>query len=270
MGGRVGGTPACIKAFFNLLLAACRSLAPALMKDVRICFQEEMILLAPSEYWISVINAGRKCSVERIRERMPAGETLEQSGQVVASLMHVGDVFALRGGKATTLACDGFHENLHLLAKELCENSGLGAPEIQVSTMSSLRLKPESEAVPVEADVNVLLTDKDLNVNSKMKKAFCEPGNAACCPPLLWAGELMNVSGSHLEIKRKPENGGDKAYTEATSLTADFASGVLHPGDLKPAVTKLLNKVRESLGTEEFKKAQKEFENLAKTSAKKK
>eukprot|EP00929_Paragymnodinium_shiwhaense_P087482 TRINITY_DN4764_c0_g2_i1.p1 TRINITY_DN4764_c0_g2~~TRINITY_DN4764_c0_g2_i1.p1 ORF type:complete len:753 (+),score=267.95 TRINITY_DN4764_c0_g2_i1:87-2345(+) len=272
---RVSGNAACIKGFYELLLAACRSLAPALMKDVRVCWQEEMILLAPSEYWISVINAGRKCSVERIREQMPAGESLEQSSQVVASLMHIGDVFALRGSKATTLACDGYHENLHALAKELCESSGLGAPEIVKGDMPALRLQPEGEVVGVEADVNVMLTDKDLDVNRKIKKAFCQGGNVESCPPLFWAGELMKLTGAPLEITRKPDNGGDKSYTEAKPLKEDFASGALHPGDLKPAVSKMVNKVLETLRAElkssdVLKKAQKDLENLLKASAKKK
>jgi tyrosyl-tRNA synthetase len=40
-----------------------------------------------------------------------------------------------------------------------------------------------------------------------------------------------------LLIARKPENGGDKIYNSYPELEADFASGALHPGDLKPAVT---------------------------------
>jgi hypothetical protein len=39
-----------------------------------------------------------------------------------------------------------------------------------------------------------------------------------------------------LTIKRKPENGGDKAYSAVDELVADFASMTLHPGDLKPAI----------------------------------
>ena len=73
----------------------------------------------------------------------------------------------------------------------------------------------------------------------KLKKAFCEPENVAFNPPLdlakfLVAAKLLPA----LEIARSPENGGDKAYGAAdlAAMTADFASGALHPGDLKPAV----------------------------------
>lgn len=73
----------------------------------------------------------------------------------------------------------------------------------------------------------------------KLKKAFCEPENVAFNPPLdlakfLVAAKLLPA----LEINRSPENGGDKAYGAAdlAAMTADFASGALHPGDLKPAV----------------------------------
>lgn len=44
-----------------------------------------------------------------------------------------------------------------------------------------------------------------------------------------------------LTILRSDSTGGNVTYTDMPTLEADFLSGALHPGDLKPAVTKALN-----------------------------
>jgi len=118
----------------------------------------------------------------------------------------------------------------------------------------------------------VFLTDKDPDVNRKVKKSFCEPGNADFCPPLAWVEVLMTLQGSVL-VPRKAENGGDLHYTDVEVLHSDFASGALHPGDLKPAVGKALNAalegVREGLkGSSELKNAQKKLEAYVKAQKK--
>lgn len=45
------------------------------------------------------------------------------------------------------------------------------------------------------------------------------------------------------QVSRKPDNGGDKTYSDIAELCADYASGALHPGDLKPALAKALNAI---------------------------
>lgn len=59
------------------------------------------------------------------------------------------------------------------------------------------------------------------------------------------------------------------------SAEVDYASGALHPGDLKPAVSRLLNVVLESMrasvkASKELQKAQKDLDAIAKAKAKKK
>ena len=84
---------------------------------------------------------------------------------------------------------------------------------------------------------------------SKMKKAFCEPGNINFCPPIAVASAFAfgpDNSGSLL-VKRSPENGGDLAYEAMSELENDFSSGSLHPADLKAATTLLMVSILEKL-----------------------
>ena len=77
----------------------------------------------------------------------------------------------------------------------------------------------------------------------KLKKAFCEPGNADANPPLALGAALVE-SGlvAALAVARAPENGGDARYGagDLDRLVADVAAARLHPGDLKPAVAAAL------------------------------
>mmetsp|Transcript_49945 Transcript_49945/g.128883 ORF Transcript_49945/g.128883 Transcript_49945/m.128883 type:complete len:742 (+) Transcript_49945:103-2328(+) len=270
--GSVGGNPACIKGFYELLLFGLRSLAPELMKEVTALWQGALILQGPSEYWIAVINAGRRSNLETVRAALPPSDKLEYAGQVLAVLMHVGDVFALAGDAGATLCCSEQHHNMHKLAVEHCGSCSLPMPKVEEVADGSLRLMPSGEGV--EADVNVMLTDKEVEVNRKVKKAFCQPQNVEFCPPLDWVEELMALHGNFL-ISRKPDNGGDKTYLDLAEMRQDFASGALHPGDLKAAFGKAMNSLleplREGLKTEEvLKRAQKDLEAYVKAQAKKK
>jgi tyrosyl-tRNA synthetase len=272
--GRAGGSAACIEGFYELFLFALRTLAPEVMQQVRVCWQGAMILTGPNQYWISVINAGRKTSLDQLKNRLPPGETLDNASQVVAGLMHVGDVLSLptTGSSAPILCSDAYHENLHGLAREYLEGCGLPPPEVRNVPGPGLRLLPEGDGV--EADVNLYLTDKEIDVNKKMKKSFCEPGNVGFCPPISLVGELLAFRKEFV-ITRKPENGGDKSYTDVAALREDYASGSLHPGDLKPAVQKAVNAFYEDIRTglkdnDVLKKAVKDLENYAKAQQKKK
>ena len=87
----------------------------------------------------------------------------------------------------------------------------------------------------------------------KLKKAFCEPGNVEYNPPIALAVRIGLRHVGQLEVRRKPENGGDRDYATAAELVTDYASGALHPGDLKPAVLAAVVKVLERI-QEAFKK----------------
>merc|ERR1712099_156234 len=113
------------------------------------------------------------------------------------------------------------------LAADHCNTCGLPQPEVQLVEFPKLRLLADGDGV--ETDTNIMLTDKEIDVNRKVKKAFCEPGNISFCPPISWVGELLALQKEFL-ISRKPDNGGDKSYTDVEELRKDFGSGALHPG----------------------------------------
>jgi len=244
--GCLGASEAGIKAFYDVLLFGLRALAPETMQGVRVLWQGEAILSDPSAYWISVINAGRRCSLEAIRAALPSGESLEYASQVIFALMHVGDALALAGDQGLTLCCDEFHQELQAFAARMCGAFGLMAPEVKAVDTQRLGLQVVGTGRRGASGLrlgSILLTDSEAEVRAKMKNAFCEPGNVDFCPPLAWLRALRPVAGQPIEIRRAPGHGGDISYADVRAVEADFASGRLHPGDLKPVVSEALNEL---------------------------
>jgi len=271
--GCVGGAEERIRGYYDLLLHGLRSLAPDLMERVRVVWQGQAILSDPEPYWTSVINAGRQCSLEAVRKSLPQSEDLEGAAQVVASIMHVGDVLALAHKDSALIICDEHGQyGLHQLAAEHLVRCGLPKPVIQTTEAVSLRLQAEGEGL--EADTNLSLTDAVPDVSRKIKRAFCEPENTDFCPPLVWVSDFLLPLQGEFVVKRKPDNGGDKVYTSADDVSTDFAAGALHPGDLKPALGKALNAALDGIrvgvkSSKELKRAQKKLDDFIKAQQKK-
>jgi hypothetical protein len=122
---------------------------------------------------------------------------------------------------------------------------------------------------------------RQVHGKSKMKKAFCEPGNISFCPPIAVATAfrfgLQESSEGELNVSRSEENGGDIVFKNRADLEASFAQGehVLHPGDLKETVIPIMVGTLEKLSIAmradgDIAKACKTLKALAKKLAKKK
>lgn len=46
-------------------------------------------------------------------------------------------------------------------------------------------------------------------------------------------------------MRRKPDHGGDKTYESYDEVASDYEQGLLHPGDLKPALARGINAILE-------------------------
>ncbi|XP_035777996.1 tyrosine--tRNA ligase, cytoplasmic-like [Anopheles albimanus] len=101
-----------------------------------------------------------------------------------------------------------------------------------------------------EEDSKIDLLDSAAKVKSKIKKAFCEPGNIEDNGLLKFVKHViypMFKEGESFVIQRKPDFGGDLVFTEYEALEACFAAQELHPGDLKAAVEVYINRLLEPI-----------------------
>lgn len=101
-----------------------------------------------------------------------------------------------------------------------------------------------------EEDSKIDLLDSAAKVKSKIKKAFCEPGNIEDNGLLKFVKHViypMFKAGDGFEITRKEEFGGDMKFEKYEDLEALFAAQELHPGDLKAAVEVYINRLLEPI-----------------------
>jgi tyrosyl-tRNA synthetase len=276
---KCGGDQKVISACYTLLREALTAVQPQLMGRVTVMLQSEAILQDPSQYWISVINVGRFFQLQRVRE---VDESNEYAGQVIAALMHVGDVLALAPAKLACARGSSIEAANRLAVAYFQETqvTEIATPSVESLEAFDSLLKPKHMMEgPANADDDIFVLDNNMDVGRKMKRAFCEPGNVEHCPPIALTDACIFSTGATLAITRKEENGGDKEYAALEELRSDFQSGALHPGDLKPFVTKavdgFLQAVRDRCKAEEpAKKAEADvrayLKKLAAASKKKK
>jgi len=229
-----------IDAFFSIFVASLQALDADFMKDITILKQSEAILADPSNYWISVINVGRHFALDDVM-----GTNVEDAdgvGLVIGRLMKVADVMGLAPASIAMPECDDATIESGLIGRFVDEKmkvSGMTKSAIVKVSRSNLELQiVESEVHKTENFEYYLLDDPKVNGKSKMKKAFCEPGNVEFCPPIALAFAFTKSEG--ITIHRSDDNGGDVTYKTKADMEADFKSGALHPGDLKAASTKIM------------------------------
>merc|ERR1712168_1710511 len=112
-----------------------------------------------------------------------------------------------------------------------------------------------------EADSKIDLLDSAAAVQKKLKKAFCEPGNITDNGVLSFCKFVIfpvALKGEKFTIERDEKNGGNAMFEVYEELEQSFAKEEVHPGDLKAAVEKYLNRlldpVRKVFESKELKK----------------
>lgn len=98
-----------------------------------------------------------------------------------------------------------------------------------------------------DLDSKIDFLDDPKSVERKMKKAFCEEGNIqdngvlSFVKFVLFPVKHIKQDTSPLVIKRPEQYGGDMEFQDFASLEAAFEQKLVHPGDLKKAVSQELN-----------------------------
>ncbi|WCJ31472.1 Tyrosine--tRNA ligase [Euphorbia peplus] len=87
------------------------------------------------------------------------------------------------------------------------------------------------------------MDDDEAEVNVKIKKAYCPPNVVEGNPCLDYIKFIIFGWFNEFKVERSHGNGGDRTFTSFEELVAEYVSGKLHPSDLKPALSKSLNKI---------------------------
>jgi len=89
----------------------------------------------------------------------------------------------------------------------------------------------------------ILIHDSDEEIQSKIKKAWCEEGNTESNPLLEISRYVIFHKFNEMKVERPEKFGGNVEYSDFSQLESDFGAKKLHPTDLKQTVGNYLVKI---------------------------
>ena len=237
--------------------------------------QSKAILSDPSGYWISVINVGRLFQLKDVQSVDPKNDT---AGQVIATMMQVGDVLALA---PDTICCSTEHSKLLAeLAVQYYDQAGvkdLTPPTVLVVDAISTTLSEggAKDGSPGVGDGEYFMCDDvKSGAGNKMKRAFCAPTNVDVNPPLTLAVEVgLGLFHREMKVAASGGDGGELVYTTGGAMKEDFKTDTLSPQTLKPVMKKIFAIIMDAIQAEwkaNCGEAMKLMKNVRKNALKKK
>ncbi|KAI7840944.1 hypothetical protein COHA_005374 [Chlorella ohadii] len=216
------------------------------MERVEFLSASEEINKRADEYWQLVLDIARKNNLKRIlrcTQIMGRSENDELSAsQVFYPCMQAADIFFL---KADICQLGMDQRKVNMLAREFCDDCKPKRlkPVILSHPMMPGLLEGQEKMSKSDPNSAIFMEDTEQEVKTKIKKAFCPPQQVTGNPCLSYVQHIVLPWCEKFEVERKEDNGGNKTYLTYAELCADYESGALHPGDLKPALAKHINTI---------------------------
>ncbi len=213
-------------------------------------------LIDHSSYWEKFIRISKVSSLMRIKRAMTIMGRTEDEAEIDASKvmyppMQAADIFEL----GVDIALAGMDQRrAHMLARDAAEKLGWKKP-IALHTPLLVSLVGGGRMDPVEAKMSksnpnsaVFMHDSPEEIWTKIKNAFC-PAEVEGNPVIEIMRLIVFPRLGCVHIERPEKYGGPLDYSSYEDLRNAYASGKLHPQDLKKgaadAVSEILKPVRE-------------------------
>jgi tyrosyl-tRNA synthetase len=212
------------------------------------------------DYWRKVIQIAKNTTINRtIRCLTIMGRTktdLKMTAQLFYPMMQCADIFHLEAD-ICQLGLDQRRANM--LAREVGPKLGWWKPVI-VSHHMLMGLEgkrqPEgydenqvfdqqisSKMSKSHPDTCIYVHDSLDAIHNKIQKAFCPPKTIEGNPILEYCKYIIYRKCDSLEISRSARYGGDLEIPTYAELTQLYATGAIHPLDLKKAVARSLDTI---------------------------
>lgn len=206
------------------------------------------------EYWFEFVNFTKHMSLARtMRTLTIMGRTEKEEKIDLAKLLYP----PMQAVDIHSLDLDIVHagmdqRKIHMLVREIFPKM-----KWKVPVAIHHRLLPGlSEPADTSKESNVLgkmsksdpnsgifIHDSNDQIESKIKKAWCEEGNSENNPLLEITKHIIFHEFDEFKVERPEKFGGNVTYTSSSQLESDFAEKKLHPSDLKQSVASYLIKI---------------------------
>lgn len=212
---------------------------------VQFLWSSEEINGKAGEYWPIVMDVARKNKLPRIiRCSQIMGRTEQDdlsAAQIFYPCMQCADIFFL---KADICQLGMDQRKVNVLAREYCDDiKRKNKPIILSHHMLPGLLQGQEKMSKSDPNSAIFMEDEEAEVNLKIKKAFCPPSIVEGNPCVAYVEFIVMPWFESFTVMRKEDNGGDKTWIDPEDFKADYASGSVHPGDVKAALSKAINKI---------------------------
>lgn len=243
MNNKMGGDLDKIKIVGKYMIEVWKAVGMD-MEHVEFKWSSDEINKNPNEYWMRVMDIAQANTISRIKRCatiMGRKESDEMSAaQIMYPCMQCADIFFLKVD-ICQLGMD--QRKVNMLVREYCDTKK-NASSNEVRTLRKpiilshhmlmgLQQGQEkmSKSDPASA---IFMEDSEEEVNKKIKKAHCAPGNIDNNPVLEYARYIIFPKYGSITIANRP-------YNSSTKLEAAFIANEIHPKDLKMAVAAAIN-----------------------------
>ena len=241
------------RGYFTEAIKACFIAVGGDPEKIEFRLASEEYAKSPMEYWERVVTIMQHTSQARLNRSitiMGREEGIDADGaKLLYPAMQAADAFYLK----TDIAHAGTDQRKAYVIMR--DTAAQVAPDEQKPVVLLHHLLPGltspqgkmSKSDPASA---IFVHDSEQVIRTKIKKAYAAEKDAANNPVIHWARHLLFWNRtSPFCVKREEQHGGDIEFDSFEDLKEAYASGGLHPTDLKNAVAEelisLLAPVRE-------------------------
>ena len=218
------------------------------LDNVEFLWSSDEINKQPGKYWGIVMDIATKFNLNRVlkcTQIMGRSESDDlAASQIMYPLMQCADIFFL-GVNICSLGLD--QRKVNMLAREYCDKLKMKHKPVILSHHMLIGLKGEDKMSKSDPESAIYMDDSEADVNRKIKRAFCPPGEKEKNPIMEYSKYIIFEKFDVMIVERKEEYGGNLELLSYDHLELDYVAGKLHPGDLKKSVAKYINKLLEPI-----------------------
>ncbi|GAB2224623.1 hypothetical protein Droror1_Dr00005386 [Drosera rotundifolia] len=240
LNNKMGGDLKKIEVVGNYLIEIWKSVGMNLDGGkVEFLWSSKEINSRAHEYWPLVMDIALRNKLPRIRRCVTIMGRSEEdelsAAQIFYPCMQCANIFFL---KADICQLGMDQRKVNVLAREYCDDIKRKNKPIILSHHMLLGLQQGQEKMSKSDPTSSIFMEDE-----EIKKGYCPPKIVEGNPCLEYVKYLVIPWFNEFKVERNEKNGGDKIYTSFDELAVDYEAEELHPGDLKPALAKALNKI---------------------------
>ena len=243
---KLGGDLSKIQNAGKLMIETWKASGMNLDK-VEFIWSSDEINRRSDEYWRIVLDIATKFNLTRIKKctQIMGREESDDlaASQIFYPVMQAADVFFL-DVDICSLGMD--QRKVNMLCREYSKKAKKRFAPVIVSHHMVMGLDGSDKMSKSDPDNAIFMDDSEQDVKRKIKKAFCKPKEVEGNPLLDWTKWILFPILGKIIIPADEKWGTpEKIYNSYEDLEKDFSEEIVHPNDLKKAMTVHINQLLE-------------------------